>query len=490
MPGVTTVPVSSDVLSGHSGGGSDLGKANALAVAWSAEEPSRVGEVAVLLPLGQPLVLGRGDEDTEEPRTRFCRQRPGVLGYGPGLAGAGLSRRQLVLTPHDDGVDVQSIGRCELRVNGVRCERALVRPGDTLYLRRQILLVCIRRSALIPKDRYFPRASWGDFGEPDALGILGESPATWHLREQLAFVAKSATHALLVGESGTGKELAARAIHALSGRSSKAFVARNAATLPPGLVDAELFGSARNYPNAGQPERPGLIGQADGGTLFLDEIGELPVEQQAHMLRVLDTGGEYQRLGEATTRRSNFRLIGATNRDPSTLKHDLRPRLASLVELTPLAARREDIPLLVRHLLLRAAHQSPELASRFVAHDSTGRPHARFAAAFIDHVLRHPLPANTRELESLMWKCLSEAHGSEIPPPSQGLGSQPPSAPPGPSTAARSRPAADLSADDIRSALASVGGSVGKATRILGLSNRFTLYRLMKKHGISEDPPT
>jgi DNA-binding NtrC family response regulator len=217
---------------------------------------------------------------------------------------------------------------------------------------------------------------------------------------------------------------------------------------------------------------------------------ELPVEQQAHLLRVLDTGGEYQRLGEATTRRSNFRLIGATNRDPSTLKHDLRPRLASLVELTSLAARREDIPLLLRHLLLRAAHPSPEVASRFVAHDSTGRPHARFAAAFMDYVLRYPLPANTRDLEALLWKSLSEAHGSEMPPPSQGPGSQPSSGPPGPSTAVRSRLAADLSADDIRSALASVGGSVGKATRILGLSNRFALYRLMKKYGISEDPPT
>jgi two-component system nitrogen regulation response regulator GlnG/two-component system response regulator HydG len=234
MPGNTTVPVSSEVLSRQSG---DIGPANVLALAWSAEEPSRVGEIAVLLPAGKPQVLGRGEGETDEVRTRFCRQRPGALGYGPALAGAGLSRRQLVLTPHHDGVAVESVGRCDLRVNGIRCDRAVVRPGDTIYLSRQILLLCTRRVPLMPKGRYFPSGSWGEFGEPDAHGILGESPATWHLREQLAFIAKSVTHTLLVGESGTGKELAARAIHALSSHASRSFVARNAATLPAGLVE-------------------------------------------------------------------------------------------------------------------------------------------------------------------------------------------------------------------------------------------------------------
>ena len=138
---------------------------------------------------------------------------------------------------------------------------------------------------------------------------------------------------LLLGESGTGKELAARAVHQLSQRGRQQFVARNAATLPAGLIDAELFGNAKNYPNPGMPERRGLIGEADGGSLFLDEIGELPVELQAHLLRVLDGDGEYQRLGEGVARRSNFRLIAATNRDPSTLKHDLAARFTARIEL-------------------------------------------------------------------------------------------------------------------------------------------------------------
>jgi len=480
MPGSTTLPVSSVALSGRVGDGGEI---PVLALAWSAKEPYRVGEIAVLAPVGESQVLGRGEGESDEARTRFYRQRPATFTPGPALEGDGLSRRQLLLTTQEDGVVVESIGRCELQVNGARCERAVLHPGDTLYLRRQLLLLFTRRAAFIPKSRHLPPSSWGEFGESDKHGILGESPATWQLREQLAFVAKSATHALLLGASGTGKELAARAIHAMSNRASKPFVARNATTLPAGLIDAELFGSAKNYPNAGMPERPGLVGQADGGTLFLDEIAELPLEQQGHLLRLLDMGGEYQRLGEATTRRSDMRLVGATNRDPAALKHDLRARLTSVVELTTLASRREDIPLLARHLLLRAAKQSPEVAGRFVDETATGRPLARFAPAFIDFALRQEFPANTRQLEAALWKAMSEAPDRDVLAPSEWR-SEATAGRPGAPAAVAPRPPAEPTADEIRAALASVGGSVGKAARNLGLSSRFALYRLMKKHGI------
>jgi transcriptional regulator with GAF, ATPase, and Fis domain len=130
------------------------------------------------------------------------------------------------------------------------------------------------------------------FGAPDPHGVVGESPAIWRLREALAFVARRAEHVLVTGPSGVGKELIARAVHDLSARAKKAFVSRNAATLPSGIIDAELFGNAKNYPNAGMPERAGLVGDAHGGTLFLDEIGELSTELSSHLLRLLD-GGEY-----------------------------------------------------------------------------------------------------------------------------------------------------------------------------------------------------
>src|SRR5262249_8174942 len=140
------------------------------------------------------------------------------------------------------------------------------------------------------------------FGMGDRFGIVGESAAAWHLRAAIAFVAAQSAHVLITGASGTGKELVARAIHAASERAARPMVARSAGTFPETLVDAELFGSARGYPNAGMPERTGLFGEADGSTLFFDEIGEVPESLQSHLLRVLDSG-EYHRLGESRQRR-------------------------------------------------------------------------------------------------------------------------------------------------------------------------------------------
>ena len=134
---------------------------------------------------------------------------------------------------------------------------------------------------------------------------------------------------LVRGESGTGKELCAAAIHGLSARGARPLVARNAATFPAGLVDAELFGNAKNYPNPGTAERDGLIGEADGTTLFLDEIGELPAAPQAHLLRVLDRNGEYQRLGDSRPRCADLRVVAATDRAVSELKHDFAARRAA-----------------------------------------------------------------------------------------------------------------------------------------------------------------
>ncbi len=129
-------------------------------------------------------------------------------------------------------------------------------------------------------------------------------------------------------------------------------------------MDAELFGHAKNYPNQGSPERRGLVGEADGGTLFLDEFAELPASLQAHLLRVLDDG-EYHRLGDARARRADLRLIAATNRPEQSLKHDVLARLKARIAVPDFDARREDIPLLVAHLLRRQAAGAPALLERF-----------------------------------------------------------------------------------------------------------------------------
>jgi two-component system nitrogen regulation response regulator GlnG/two-component system response regulator HydG len=477
---VTTTQIESDPNSRRESGPEDV---LVLTIAWSAEEPHRVGEVAIFPEDRRTRTLGRGDEEAD---VGFFRQRPGTIDMTPSLMGAGLSRRQLLLTPGNGVLVVEQAGRCELRVNGAVCQRALVAAGHTIQLKRQLVLLCTRRLPLIPALRHFPRASLPAFGEPDPFGILGESPATWLLRERLAFAAKSGTHVLIAGESGTGKELAARAIHGLSKRASKPFVARNAATLPAGLIDAELFGNVKNYPNPGMPERPGLIGLADGGTLFLDEIGELPAELQTHLLRVLDAGGEYQRLGEGTTRRSSFCLVGATNRDPESLKHDLLARLTARVELTPLSARREDVPLLARHLLLRAAEKSPEVASRFLAPGPEGRVYPRMKASLVEHVLLRDFATNTRELDALLWRAMAESPEDTLIVPESELAPKRAS-----STQLAAAPGAkdeaiveEPSLEAIRAALAAAKGSVSRAAKALGLSSRYALYRLMKKHGV------
>ena len=444
----------------------------ALVIAWSSEEPRRVGEIALFGDRGATQTLGRGEGDGE-PRVRFFCQRPGRLTPAEPLAGVALSRQQLTVSPSRVGIEIERMGRCALLVNGSPAEKAHLAPGDTLHLRGQLLLFCTRRFRSIPKAVYFGERSLGDFGEPDAAGILGETPAVARLREDIAFAAHAARHVLLHGESGTGKELAARAVHELSARKAKAFVSRNAATLPSGLIDAELFGNAKNYPNPGMAERAGLIGQADGGTLFLDEIAELPFEQQAHLLRVLDSDGEYQRLGDSITRRSAFTLVAATNRDIGALKHDVAARLALRIELPSLDSRREDIPLLVRHLLLTAAKRSPQIAGRFVFGPTGGRAEARVDPALVEALLTREYETNIRELDALLWRAMAASPGDTVMMTDE-LRREPQSTP----------RASEPGAEQIRAALDQANGSVSGAARALGVKSRFALYRMMKKHGI------
>jgi DNA-binding NtrC family response regulator len=291
------------------------------------------------------------------------------------------------------------------------------------------------------------------------------------LRDQLAFVAARHEHVLITGPSGSGKELCARAIHSASVRAQGPFVARNAVTLPGGLIDAELFGNARNFPNPGMRERAGLIGESERGTLFLDELGELPEDLQAHLLRVLDDGA-YHRLGEDRERRADIRLIGATNRPDAKVKHDLAARLKLRLEVPGLAERREDIPVLARHLLRKLAEQDSKIASRFFEGGE-----ARMDPELIVSLTQHDYVGNTRELERLLLGAIARSPGNYLAAAS----------------VEKVAPArAPIVADDvtdaqIRDALAQAGGNVSSAWRLLGLSSRDALNRLLKKRGIQ--PP-
>jgi two-component system nitrogen regulation response regulator GlnG/two-component system response regulator HydG len=452
----------------------------ALVIAWCREEPDRIGELAVVPSSGRELVLGRGATD-DEPRMRFFRPRPGRLEATPPLSARGLSRRQVEIEPHEKRIRVRRVGRCPMRINGVECEEGVIGWGDTLSFRQELVLLCVRRPACPAPLRYLRRVDGDAFGAADSLGMLGESPAAWLLRDELAFAAQSHRHVLLLGESGTGKELAARAIHRLSARAGRPLVARNAATLPATLIDAEMFGNLKNYPNPGMTDRPGLVGQADGGFLFLDEIGELDASLQSHLLRVLDSGGEYQRLGESVSRRSDFRLLAATNRDPTDVRADLVARFAIRVEVPPLSERREDIPLLLRHLVQRAADTSPELAKRFVATAHDGTSNTRIDAKLVDVLVRRDYPGNVRELEAQLWKAMAASaddvvayHDSTFPRGSAAGSAD------GAAGRARNR---EPSEGEIREALSKTGSNVARAAKELGLS-RYALYRRIVKLGI------
>jgi DNA-binding NtrC family response regulator len=450
----------------------------ALVIVWSGAEPHRIGEVALIADDAKPQMLGRGDalDNDEHPRLQFQRQRPGALVPTAAIEGPAISHDQLLLTPTNNGLGFERVGRCPVSVCGSAVNKGVLQPGETISLKHQLLLYCTRRPAQIGALQSLSSELHG-FGAPDTHGIVGESVAAWELRDQLAFCASADNHVLLLGESGVGKELAAQAIHALSRRAKKTMVSRNAATFPEGIIDAELFGNVKDYPNPGMEARHGVIGEADGGSLFLDEIAELPSTLQAHLLRVLDGGGEYQRLGDPQVRKADLRLIAATNRDPSELKHDLLARLTLRVGLPGLGDRREDIPLIVRHLLRLAVKKNPTIGERFFAGDVGDLGEARIDPELIDALVRHRHTHHVRELDTLLWKAIGSSKGRYI------------ACTDAVKTEVQAEEIAnvtgeDLDADTVRESLERNHGKVARAYKELGLKSRYALYRLMKKYGI------
>jgi transcriptional regulator with AAA-type ATPase domain len=339
--------------------------------------------------------------------------------------------------------------------------------GDVIDLGSQMTLLCaLRPQALEPA--HTPSHV---FGAPDAHGFVGESQAAWQLRSELSFAAPRAGHVLVLGATGTGKELIAHALHRDSKRSGP-FVARNAATLPESLVDAELFGNAKGYPNPGMAERKGMIGAADGGTLFLDEFADLPAGAQAHVLRVLDAG-EYHRLGEDKARHSEFRLVAATNRPESALRADVLARFDFRIKTPDLGARPEDIPLIAIQLLRSMAGGDADLSARFFSPE--GLP--RLSEGFVRGLVQHTYVANVRELRQRLWTALATKTGNELAWPAAVPAVSDPS-----SSAATHD---ELSGEQLKHALQANNGSLEKTWRALGLANRHVLHRLLRKHGLS-----
>ncbi len=304
----------------------------------------------------------------------------------------------------------------------------------------------------------------------DFSAILGRGPAMRRLLATLDRVIDAPVPVLVLGESGTGKELVARAIHYQSPRRGAPFVSLNCAALPATLIEAELFGYVRGAFTGAERDRVGLIAQAKGGTLLLDELGELPLEVQAKLLRVLQER-EVQPLGAATARPVDFRLVGATNRAlreqvaRGLFRQDLYYRVGVVeVTLPPLRERLEDLPVLAAHFIERAAQQ-------------LGRPRLPLRADALRRLLSHPWPGNVRELENVLTKAVLLADGPALTAADLDL----PSARRVGSTRRRSQ--ADERAV-LLAALEDSAWNAALAARRLGMS-RATLYRRLHRHGLA-----
>ena len=243
------------------------------------------------------------------------------------------------------------------------------------------------------------------FGE-----IVGQSKALKAVMEQVAKVAASDATVLLLGETGTGKELVARAIHRLSKRQGNSFIKLNCAAIPSGLLESELFGHEKGAFTGAVSKKIGRLELADRGTLFLDEIGEIPLDLQPKLLRVLQDQ-EFERLGDTRTLKVDFRLIAATNRDlpqSVTEKHfrsDLYYRLSVFpVRLPPLRERREDVRLLVEHFVQRfASRMNKSITS--------------IPKKAMDTLMRWDWPGNIRELENFVERSVILTYGSVLQAP-------------------------------------------------------------------------
>lgn len=242
---------------------------------------------------------------------------------------------------------------------------------------------------------------------PLTPGMLGRSAAMRNMQDFLTTIAPSEATVLITGESGTGKELVARAIHQGSHRANKALVTVNCAALAENLLESELFGHEKGAFTGADRRREGLFVQAHGGTLFLDEIGELPLALQAKLLRALQQG-EVQRVGSDTPITVNVRVIAATNRDlrkevlEKRFREDLYFRLNVIsVEVPPLRARLEDIPLLAAHFLERFATRNRKSLKGF-------------SSQALDALLRYSWPGNVRELENAVERAVILSTGDMV----------------------------------------------------------------------------
>jgi len=331
-----------------------------------------------------------------------------TIGKAPGndlvLNDDTVSRNHCELVRAGDGVHVKDLGSTNgTRIDGTRVQEAVLGPGSVLRVGEVEIALkpATERVEVLPSEA-------SEFG-----GVLGHALGMRTIFGVLERIAPTDATVLLEGETGTGKDALARAIAAASPRAQKPFVVVDCGAVSYALIESELFGHERGAFTGAVAARAGAFELADGGTLFLDEIGELPMDVQPKLLRVLETR-EFRRVGGNKTQQANVRVLAATKRNllrevqGGKFREDLYFRLAVVpVTVPPLRARREDIPLLAQHILdLTSAAEARSSGAPKVAHT--------LDADTVNALMAHDWPGNVRELRNVLERAvyLSRATGS------------------------------------------------------------------------------
>ncbi|MFL6513527.1 MAG: sigma-54-dependent transcriptional regulator [Chthoniobacterales bacterium] len=301
--------------------------------------------------------------------------------------------------------------------------------------------------------------------------IIAESPSMRPVMEMISKVAPSDANVLITGENGTGKGLVAQALHSLSPRSAKSMITVNMGGLSETLFESELFGHVKGAFTDAKTDRAGRFELADESTLFMDEIANIPLNQQAKLLRVIETG-EFERVGSSRTLHANVRIISATNANlhdevgAGRFRQDLLFRLNTIeISLPPLRDRREDVMPLAKNFLRQHSQRYRKDIAGF---DEGAR----------DRLLQHTFPGNVRELDHVIERAVLMSHGAQLKANDLGLTS----------SAGDSRSLEDMSLEEveaflIKKALSRNNGNARKAAEALGLS-RSAFYRRLQQYGL------
>ncbi|MEY4118684.1 MAG: hypothetical protein RLZZ116_2012 [Planctomycetota bacterium] len=400
----------------------------------------------------------------------------------------------LVMETETAGLDVLALARAEqphaetimVTAHGdIPTAKKALQGGAYDFIEKPVDLVVLRNLVHRAAETVMLRSQNQALkGQVDAAfgfeGIIGESPAMRQVITMVKQLAPSTLPVLVTGESGTGKELVAHAIHKLSKRASRRYVTFNAAGQAESLLEDQLFGHVRGAFTGADKDREGVFEYADKGTVFLDEIGDMPLNMQPKLLRVLETG-DVVRLGSNENRKVDVRVVSATNRDlkkaaaDGQFREDLYFRLKGAeIHIPPLRERREDIPLLVNHAI-----------GKYAAELDRARP--SLTAPAMMRLVAYDWPGNVREVFQTMHRMVVMAQGETID--LRDIPDEIRSADDSGENHAQSRAGLagvgldKLEKEAIRQTLAMTAGNREQAAQMLGIGER-TLYRKLKEYGL------